>query len=169
MLARTNGKRPETETKPEERLTELITTVIKVSKKFKRKIILPLHPRTHKRLVQMNLFKKLEKDEFVDIIEPLGYLDFLNLIVNTDIVMTDSGGIQEKCCICQVPCITLRENTERPVTVEQGTNTIVGNEREIIIEESLRILNEQGKTGKIPELWDGKAADRIIQVLNIKV
>jgi UDP-N-acetylglucosamine 2-epimerase (non-hydrolysing) len=97
--------------------------------------------------------------------EPLGYLDFLNLMANTRLVLTDSGGIQEETNILGVPCLTLRENTERPVTVTQGTNIIVGNDPERIVSEALAVLDGEGKAGHTPELRDGQSAERIVSVL----
>ena len=108
--------------------------------------------------------------------EPLGYLEFLNLMANARLVLTDSGGIQEETTILGVPfdcaqdrpCLTLRENTEWPVTVTQGTNAIVGNEPERIVSEALEVLREQlneGETGRVPELWDGRAAKQIVGML----
>jgi len=96
--------------------------------------------------------------------EPLGYLEFLNLMANARLVLTDSGDIQEETTILGVPCLTLRKNTERPVTVTQGTNTIVGCDPERIVTEALAILDGGGKAGRIPELWDGRAAERIVNV-----
>jgi len=82
----------------------------------------------------------------------------LNLMANSKLVYTDSGGIQEETTILGIPCLTLRENTERPITITEGTNTLVGSDREKILKESFRILNGNGKKGKIPKLWDGKAS-----------
>jgi UDP-N-acetylglucosamine 2-epimerase (non-hydrolysing) len=79
--------------------------------------------------------------------------------------MTGSGGIQEETTILGIPCLTLRENTERPITITEGTNTLVGSDREKILKESFRILNGNGKKGKIPKLWDGKASERIVNIL----
>ena len=98
-------------------------------------------------------------------INPLGYLDFLRLTSKAKLVLTDSGGLQEETTVLDIPCITLRKNTERPVTVSCGTNVIVGTDGEKIIAESLKALDGQAKKGKIPEKWDGLAADRIVQVL----
>jgi len=83
------------------------------------------------------------------------------------LVLTDSGGIQEETTILGVPCLTLRENTERPVTVMQGTNTVVGSDPKRIVTEALMILNGKGKAGRVPELWDGQAANRIVSVLEL--
>jgi len=99
--------------------------------------------------------------------EPLGYLEFLNLMANARLVLTDSGGIQEETTILGVPCLTLRENTERPVTVTQGTNTVVGCDPQRIVTEALAILDGEGKAGRMPELWDGRAAGRVVRILDL--
>ncbi|HEX9972926.1 MAG TPA: UDP-N-acetylglucosamine 2-epimerase, partial [bacterium] len=98
-------------------------------------------------------------------IDPLGYLDFLQLMVNAKFILTDSGGIQEETTVLNIPCLTLRNNTERPVTVEQGTNILVGMDPHKIVAESENILAGRAKKGKVPPLWDGHAAQRIIEVL----
>jgi UDP-N-acetylglucosamine 2-epimerase (non-hydrolysing) len=90
----------------------------------------------------------------------LGYLDFLALMKHAKVVLTDSGGLQEETTALGIPCITIRENTERPITVEQGTNTVVGNSTENIVKEWKNIVNTGGKKGRIPEMWDGKTAER---------
>src|SRR5213078_2004997 len=97
--------------------------------------------------------------------EPLGYLDFLRLYSSSALVLTDSGGVQEETTALGIPCLTARENTERPITVEQGTNTIVGADSKRIEAGVAEILAGGGKAGRIPELWDGKAALRIKAVL----
>lgn len=86
-------------------------------------------------------------------------------MANSKLVYTDSGGIQEETTILGIPCLTLRENTERPITITEGTNTLVGSDREKILKESFRILNGKCKKGKIPKLWDGRAAERIVNIL----
>jgi UDP-N-acetylglucosamine 2-epimerase (non-hydrolysing) len=98
-------------------------------------------------------------------LEPLGYLDFLRLMADARLVLTDSGGIQEETTVLRVPCLTLRENTERPVTVSQGTNRLVGSDPEAVRREAQRILSGDSPAGQIPEGWDGKAAARIVDVL----
>ena len=84
---------------------------------------------------------------------------------NAELILTDSGGIQEETTILDIPCLTLRENTERPITVREGTNTIVGNNTAKIIEESFKILKSNRKSGKVPKFWDGKSAKRIVKIL----
>ena len=99
------------------------------------------------------------------IIDPLGYLEFLCLLSHAQIVLTDSGGIQEETTALAIPCLTLRENTERPVTVTRGTNHIVGQDPEKIKTKAWDILHGSRKKGERPELWDGHAADRIVEIL----
>ena len=97
--------------------------------------------------------------------KPLGYLDFLALIKHSKVVLTDSGGLQEETTSLGIPCITLRDNTERPITIEQGTNVLVGNKTEKITIEWENICRNGGKSGRIPELWDGKTSERITDVI----
>jgi UDP-N-acetylglucosamine 2-epimerase (non-hydrolysing) len=129
-------------------------------------ILFPAHPRTMKQLQEFGLASRLAAMANLRVTEPLGYLAFLNLMANAKMVLTDSGGIQEETTILGVPCLTLRENTERPVTVTTGTNTVVGSDPQRIIDECSAILRDGGKRGKIPELWDGKAARRIVDILS---
>jgi UDP-N-acetylglucosamine 2-epimerase (non-hydrolysing) len=89
-------------------------------------------------------------------------------MANSRLVLTDSGGMQEETTVLGIPCVTLRENTERPITVTQGTNKVVGSNREKIIKESLKALNGTAKTKRIPRLWDGRAAERIVKILSTK-
>jgi UDP-N-acetylglucosamine 2-epimerase (non-hydrolysing) len=125
----------------------------------------PAHPRTVKRVQEFGFEDRLAAMPDLRITEPLGYLAFLNLMANARLVLTDSGGIQEETTILGVPCLTLRENTERPVTVTQGTNRIVGNAPERIVSEASAVLDGEGKVGCVPELWDGRAAERIVSVV----
>ena len=131
----------------------------------KIKIVFPMHPRTEKKIEEFNLREKITEMKNFITIKPLGYLDFLNLIANSKFVLTDSGGIQEETTVLRISCVTLRENTERPVTVTEGTNIVVGTNRDKIIKESLNIIEGKGKKGRIPELWDGKAAKRIVDII----
>jgi UDP-N-acetylglucosamine 2-epimerase len=94
--------------------------------------------------------------------EPLGYLDFIGLIGEAKVVLTDSGGIQEETTVLGVSCLTLRESTERPVTVVEGTNKVIGSDTDRIVEETLSVLKGHPRPARIPELWDGHAADRIV-------
>ncbi len=125
-------------------------------------MVFPLHPRTRQQLKQMGLHADKKT---LRIIEPLGYLDFLVLQNNAKLVITDSGGIQEETTYLGIPCLTVRENTERPVTVTLGTNILVGQNIERLKHEAFRILNNDVKAGVIPPLWDGNASDRIADII----
>jgi UDP-N-acetylglucosamine 2-epimerase (non-hydrolysing) len=127
-------------------------------------VIFPAHPRTVQRLRQPPLADFLDQSH-VCLIEPLGYVDFLHLMSHARLVLTDSGGVQEETTVLGVPCLTLRSNTERPVTIQEGTNTLVGTDPHRIMTEACHILHEGGKVGRIPTLWDGKAAQRILASL----
>ena len=92
-------------------------------------------------------------------------MDFQNLVIHARFVMTDSGGIQEETTVLDIPCLTVRKTTERPITVEMGTNVVVGSSKKAIVEAALNILDGKAKKGQIPELWDGKTAERIVEIL----
>lgn len=99
-------------------------------------------------------------------IDPLGYLDFLNLNMNSRFILTDSGGLQEESTVLGIPCLTMRPNTERPITVTLGTNIMVGNEPERILAAARDILQGQARKGEIPPLWDGRAGERIVAIIS---
>ena len=124
-------------------------------------IVFPVHPRTRHNLERFGL----RFSAHVTTTPPLGYLDFLNLWKDARLVLTDSGGIQEETTALGVPCLTLRDNTERPVTVDQGTNEIVGTDPQAIVAAARRVLAGGGKRGRRPELWDGRASERIVKDL----
>lgn len=124
-------------------------------------VIFPVHPRTQERLKNLGLIPNLN----LRLIPPVGYLDFLCLLSRARLVLTDSGGIQEETTALGVPCLTLRENTERPVTVSEGTNQIVGLDPERILSAAREILGGKTKAGRAPKFWDGHAAERIVAVL----
>jgi UDP-N-acetylglucosamine 2-epimerase (non-hydrolysing) len=128
-------------------------------------LVFPIHPRTQQRIQAFGLQPRLEALAELRLTPPLGYLDFVKLMSSARFVMTDSGGIQEETTVLGVPCLTLRENTERPETVTEGTNVLVGRDREKMMDEVCRILDGQGKTGRVPALWDGAAAQRIVDAL----
>jgi UDP-N-acetylglucosamine 2-epimerase (non-hydrolysing) len=128
-------------------------------------LVFPIHPRTRKSLSAFGLSEKVGSMARLVLTEPLGYLDFLCLVDHARLVLTDSGGIQEETTIVGVPCLTLRENTERPVTVTEGTNEVIGSSPERIVDATLAILEGRSKEGRVPELWDGRAAERIVAVL----
>ena len=131
-------------------------------------VIFPIHPRTQKMIDQFNMRDQVNRMKNFKLINPLGYLDFLKLMANSLFVLTDSGGIQEETTVLSIPCLTLRENTERPVTVDIGTNMVLGMNADRIVDESLKIIEGKGKKGQIPPLWDGNTARRIVQILEQK-
>jgi UDP-N-acetylglucosamine 2-epimerase (non-hydrolysing) len=124
-------------------------------------IVFPVHPRTRTALEG----HRLGAMPGLILTEPLGYLDFMKLLAEARLVLTDSGGIQEETTVLGVPCLTLRNNTERPITIEQGTNHLVGLDPERIVAEARRILSGPPSPGRVPDLWDGRAAARIVDVL----
>ena len=128
-------------------------------------IIFPIHPRTAKQIEAFGLQDRVDRMRDLRRIPPLGYLDFLALQSHARLALTDSGGIQEETTVLGVPCLTLRENTERPVTVTQGTNRIVGHDREEIVAAATAVLEGQAPEGRIPEYWDSQASERIADVL----
>lgn len=143
----------------------LLVSLFEQMQSFAPKIIFPVHPRTRKKLEEFNLTERVKKIAALDLIDPVGYLSFLALQDNAAVVLTDSGGIQEETTALGVPCITLRENTERPVTIEKGTNEMTGLDTEKIVSLSKKAFEGKWKKAFVPELWDGKASDRILNVL----
>lgn len=123
-------------------------------------VIFPVHPRTAARV---SALKDLRGD--IRTMEPLGYLDFLALTSNAALILTDSGGIQEEATVLGVPCLTMRENTERPVTISHGTNRLIGTNPDAIVSAAFDVIGAPKKSGSIPPLWDGKAAERIVDIL----
>ena len=128
-------------------------------------IIFPVHPRTRARLEEFGLLERAQRLKGLRMTEPLGYLDFLQLYSNSRLVLTDSGGIQEETTALGIPCLTLRHNTERPVTVSEGTNRVVGNDPAVIRREAFAALDSPPPRGRVPELWDGHAAARIVDAI----
>ena len=143
-------------------LARLLETLAEIS--LRMPLIFPVHPRTRVQIDAADLAGLLDSDR-IALLPPLGYLELLGLMNSAQLVLTDSGGIQEETTALGVPCITLRENTERPITVEDGTNTIVGADPERIKACFEQIVTTGGKRGRAPELWDGKAAERVAAVL----
>lgn len=143
-------------------LRRLLTTLQRVSEQVP--LVFPVHPRTLSRIEAAGLEPLLASARILRL-PPLGYLEMLGLMSAARLVLTDSGGMQEETTALGVPCLTLRENTERPITVEEGTNTIVGTDAQRIERAVAEIIAGGGKSGRIPELWDGHAAQRIAEVL----
>jgi UDP-N-acetylglucosamine 2-epimerase (non-hydrolysing) len=146
-----------------ETLAGIVSALERISRELP--IVFPVHPRATKTIAEHGMLERVKKISNLHLIEPLGYLDFLNLYSNAQLVLTDSGGIQEETSVLGVPCLTLRENTERPITVTMGTNKIVGTDPEKIIAAALAALEmPTGRSVEIP-LWDGHAAERIVAAL----
>jgi UDP-N-acetylglucosamine 2-epimerase (non-hydrolysing) len=141
-----------------ETLRPLLAVLREVSERLP--IVFALHPRTRSNIERFGL-SDLVTSERIFLLPPQGYLEMLGLMSNARLVLTDSGGLQEETTALGIPCLTIRENTERPITIEQGTNTMVGSDRAVILAEVDEILAGGGKCGRIPEYWDGKAAERI--------
>ncbi len=141
----------------------LISTFQKIEKELK--LIFPIHPRSRKRISEFGLDEMIASMPNLKLLDPLGYLDFMNLMHNARVLLTDSGGIQEETTYLGIPCITMRENTERPVTMEVGTNVLVGSDTDMIYEEFKKVINGRAKKGSIPPMWDGHAAERIVDII----
>jgi len=143
------------------KLNDLIEFITK-----KHKIVFPIHPRTLKKCEEFDLKSKFLNNQNLLLVEPLDYFSFQKLIKYSKFIVTDSGGIQEESTFLGKPCLTLRPNTERPVTVSVGTNTLVPFEMNIIKEYISQIDNHTYKKGDIPKLWDGKSTERILEYLS---
>jgi len=145
----------------QEQLTELFSSINKIAEK--RKAIFPIHPRTRNNLAKYGLMDIIHPN--IILTEPIGYIEFIALIKNAELIITDSGGIQEESTFLGVQCITLRTSTERPITCEIGTNQLLGTDLHKAVEASVEVLNGKIKKGSIPELWDGYTAERIVKIL----
>lgn len=144
-------------------LRTLLETVLKISTRLP--VIFPTHPRTRAMIEKFGLGEMLNVPEVVQL-PPMGYLEMLGLMKNARVVLTDSGGIQEETTALGVPCITLRNNTERPITVDEGTNTIAGQDPVKILAAFDEIMQSGGKAGRVPEFWDGQASTRIAAAIH---
>jgi UDP-N-acetylglucosamine 2-epimerase (non-hydrolysing) len=150
-------------------LRDILSTIATLAEKMP--VFFPVHPRSLERIRQFGLGSYLAEEKSgaaargIVPLPPLGYLDFLHLMNHARLILTDSGGIQEESTILGVPCLTLRENTERPATVEQGTNQIVGRDPNKILAAAERVLGTERRPVQAPELWDGHASERIVKVL----
>ncbi|MGE5727233.1 MAG: UDP-N-acetylglucosamine 2-epimerase, partial [Gemmatimonas sp.] len=141
-------------------LTEIMLALAEVARS--RPVVFPVHPRTRARIDDMGLASLSGE---VKLVEPAGYLDFLGLESVASIVMTDSGGVQEETAYLGVPCLTLRPNTERPVTIESGMNRLVASRTSDIVGAAGRMVEKGKSKHTIPDLWDGHASERIARVL----
>lgn len=146
-------------------LGPLVDVLVEISEQLP--LVFPVHPRTRKQLEHTGLAPRLDNADNVLLLEPLGYLEFLSLTSRAQLVLTDSGGLQEETTALGIPCLTLRENTERPITESEGTNVVVGVDPDRIRAEAQNVLTTGGKSGRVPALWDGRASERIAEaVLN---
>ncbi|ABI55466.1 non-hydrolyzing UDP-N-acetylglucosamine 2-epimerase [Alkalilimnicola ehrlichii MLHE-1] len=144
-------------------LRRVTETLIGVSRDLP--LVFPVHPRTRARLEAFGLLPALASEPRIALLPPAGYLEMLGLMRDARVVLTDSGGMQEETTALGVPCITLRENTERPITLDEGTNVLVGNDPGRILAAFNEVLGGGGKQGRVPDYWDGRAAERIVEVL----
>lgn len=130
----------------------------------KTKVVFPIHPRTIKNIEQFKL-EHFINHENIHVVGPMGYIDFLCATKNAALIITDSGGIQEETTFLQVPCLTVRPNTERPITITEGTNQLVELDKKEILQKAKEVLSGNSKKGKIPKFWDGKASERLVEAL----
>jgi UDP-N-acetylglucosamine 2-epimerase (non-hydrolysing) len=143
-------------------LTALMRSIDKIAERIP--LLFPLHPRTRNNLRQFGIVQSKAQSENILYTEPLGYLEFLDLLQQATLVLTDSGGIQEEATFLNVPCITLRNSTERPVTVTLGSNYLVGTDLDRIEKTAYAVIAGNRKAGSTPPLWDGKAGERIVDI-----
>jgi len=154
--------RPEMVDKPE-LLTVFMKALFRIAEKYA--VVFPVHPRTRARIRDAGLENEMMSIDKLFIVEPLGYFEFLSLIADAGLVLTDSGGVQEETTVLGVPCATVRENTERPCTIDSGTNELVALDSDILFDAAERALSGNWKKGSLPELWDGHAATRVAEKL----
>lgn len=146
---------------------DMLLNIIRALREVQKgiRVVWPIHPRAKKAISRFKINGRITGMSNLKIVPAMGYLDFLRLMTDSKFALTDSGGIQEESTILNVPCLTLRRNTERPVTVEEGTNIIVGQDADRIVKESTRIISGRFKKGRTPRFWDGRAAERIVRIL----
>ena len=145
------------------KLKLLVEELLEISEKFQ--IVFPAHPRTLKQLRNFSLEERLRSTPKIRLLPPLRYIEFMNLVLTSKLVMTDSGGVQEETTYLQIPCLTMRENTERPITLTEGTNRLVSlkNLKTTVFE----VAKQSSKESPRPRYWDGQTASRIVSELRI--
>ncbi|QDT06271.1 UDP-2,3-diacetamido-2,3-dideoxy-D-glucuronate 2-epimerase [Rubripirellula lacrimiformis] len=146
---------------------EILSALLKVLVEMSSQLpmIFPVHPRTKSRIEQFGLSPILDRCDSIHLVDPMGYLDFLALTSQAKVIVTDSGGLQEESTALGVPCLTMRENTERPITVDSGSGVLIGNSADQLQQQLQQVLTGNYDVGHCPELWDGHAADRIAKQL----
>jgi UDP-N-acetylglucosamine 2-epimerase (non-hydrolysing) len=144
-------------------LRNILRSIHQISRRAR--VLFPVHPRTAAQVRRLFDPESGPNSNGIVFTSPLGRIDFLNLLLGASLVMTDSGGIQEETTFLQIPCLTLRANTERPITVTSGTNRLVGTDPDKILQSAIEALSGEWKRGEVPKLWDGHAAERIVEVL----
>jgi UDP-N-acetylglucosamine 2-epimerase (non-hydrolysing) len=153
-------------------LTALLEAISDIAREIP--MVFPCHPRTRKQINDFGLDNLFADPNWINpgfesgilLLEPLDYIDFLSLWKDCTAVLTDSGGLQEETTALKIPCLTMRENTERPITLEIGSNTLVGQDTDKLKAEIDKILKGEKREGAVPELWDGRASERIVSVLD---
>lgn len=147
-----------------EGLEKILSILEKITKR--QRVVFPIHPRTLNNIEKYNLGQHLENNKNLILLPPLGYLEFIKLMSKATLILTDSGGIQEESTFLQIPCITFRANTERPITVTLGTNYLMSElDTNMVVQKVNEILDGKTKKGTIPPLWDGNAAERITKII----
>jgi UDP-N-acetylglucosamine 2-epimerase (non-hydrolysing) len=146
-----------------ETLSDIFEVLSAVCSKIR--LVYPIHPRTLASLRANGMIDRFAGLVDLEMIDPLGYMDFIKLVKESKFVLTDSGSIQEETTFMRVPCLTMRENTERPLTITLGTNELVGRNKQSIVKAINRVLNGKWKSGRVPKYWDGHTTDRIIDVI----
>ncbi len=144
-------------------LGKLIDVLVKLSTRLP--VVFPVHPRTQARLAEFGLNDRLEQATAIHSLPPMGYREFLCLTSQSKVIVSDSGGLQEESTALGIPCLTMRANTERPITVSEGTSTLIGQDVDLLEKQLEIVLNGTYKQGRCPQLWDGKASERIVEVL----
>lgn len=129
-------------------------------------LVFPIHPRTRARIDGFRYSQMSDEATNIKQMPPLGYSSFLSLNSKAKVIVTDSGGLQEESTALGIPCLTMRPNTERPITVEEGTSTLIGSDTDLLQKRMEEVLTGRCKSGRCPDLWDGRGAERIVDVLS---